>query len=135
MAINIIAMFNLVIRLVDFTMNSAPCMYRPVSQIMSSATNSYFFAVWFVYYITYLLIHYGLYRISFFENFNQLQGRLLVTFISKWSLFMLIFILISMKDKCPTGYLPEPERYSFYLNELALSLASISGRWPTTTQM
>ena len=90
-------MFNLVIRLVEFTMNSAPCMYKPISKIMKSDTDNYFFVVWFVYYLTYLIIHYGLYRISFFENFNQLQGRLVVTFISKWSLFALIFALIAVK--------------------------------------
>jgi hypothetical protein len=97
MTINILALFNLVIRLIEFTMNSAPCMYKPIAKIMASSTDSRFFIVWFIYYLTALLIHYGLFKISYFENFNQLQGRLVLTFVSKWTLFLMIFAIIGIK--------------------------------------
>jgi hypothetical protein len=110
MTINILALFNLIVKLLDYLMRSAPCMYVPFNLIIGDIDDFKFLLVWFVYFFVGIIVHFILQHNSYFENFYQIQGRLLLTFFSKWLIFISVFVIISIQKECHTSYINQPTK-------------------------
>jgi hypothetical protein len=106
MAINIIALYNIVIKLMDYGMKSFPSVYLGFLRNLEDEGVKEFIIVWFLYFFVGIIIHLILRNFSYFENFNSIQWRLILTFVSKWLIFLCIFIIIFYKEICENPPIP-----------------------------
>ena len=108
MGINVLAIFNLLIKFLDSIILAAPFLYTPFHKIVCDkcyVSDFGFLCTWFGFFAGGVVTLYIIQQYSYFENFFKIQGRLIITFAMKWIVFITIFIIIFFEKSCEDGYI------------------------------
>ena len=81
----------------DNLIKTIPYIYTSYHDALTNKSDN-FYSVVPIYTVFVLAMFYGIYRISYFEHFNEIQFRLLATFIGKWIISLTIFLLMKNSD-------------------------------------